>query len=325
MKYLIKGQEEKEQVYFLLIVFLNLIIFAVLVTGVLIGINGYISDTKFTYKAVTCCGSVCSKCFFTLRTLATVLPWICIAILLTGIGMAIHKVFLMLSMNCRFIRSLTPLSIGNCSGLKEFLFPAHLDNQLVLFDNGELRCAFTSGIWRPKIYLSTGICSYLTAKELQTVILHEAHHIKNKAPFKMFVLQILCILNFFLPVNRRLLNLYSSVCEKAADDAAVKISGEPLELASALLKLSRFHTLTALYPTVAFSRGQRIVEDRIMRLLEPQAAPPCPGKTSSYFSCLSSFFIVVIICLPLFSQFFMSIERIDCKTRVCYMGKCGQS
>lgn len=323
MKYLIEGREEKEKVYFLLIVFINIAIFSVIITGVLIGIKGYISDAKVTYKAVTCCGSVCSKCFFALRTLATALPWFCVAILFTGTGMAVHKVFLVLSMNCRFIRSITPLSPGNCSELKEFLFSAHLDNQLVLFGNGELRCAFTSGVWKPIIYLSTGICSYLTTKELQTVILHEAHHIWNKAPFKLFVLQILCVLNFFLPVNRRLLNRYSSVCEKAADDAAVKISGEPLELASALLKLSRFHTPATLYPTVAFSRDQRIIEDRIMRLLEPQTAPPRLGKTSSYLSCFSSFFIVVIICLPLFSRFFMSIDRIDCKTRVCHMDKCG--
>lgn len=324
MKHVIKGQQGKAQLYFLLIVFINLVIFSVIVTGVAIGIKGYISDTKFAYKAVTCCGSVCSKCFFTLRTLAAALPWICIAILFTGICMAIHKVFLMLLWNYHFIRSIAPLSIENRSELKKFLFPAHLYNQLVLFDNGELWYAFTSGLWKPKIYLSTGICSYLTAKELRTVILHEIHHIRNKAPLKQFVLQIFCVLNFFLPINRCLLNLYSSICEKAADDAAANISGEPLELASALLKLSRSHTLNTLYSTVSFSsRGQRIIEERIMRLLEPRVTPPYLGKTSSYLSCLLSLFIVVTICLSLFSQFFTSSDSIGCKTRVCHMVQCG--
>lgn len=324
MKHLIESQQGKAQLYFSMIVFINLAIFSIIVAGIVIGIKGYISDTKFVYEAVTCCGSVCSKCFFTLRTLTTALPWICIAILFTGICMAIHKVYLMISWNYCFIRSITPLSIGNRSELKKFLFPAHLYNQLVLFDNGELRYAFTSGLWKPKIYLSTGICSYLTAKELRTVILHETHHIRNKAPLKHFVLQILCVLNFFLPINRCLLNLYSSVCEKAADDAAANISGEPLELASALLKLSRSPTLAALYSTVSFSsRGQRIIEDRIMRLLEPQVVTPYWGKTSSYLSCLLSLFIVVTICLSLFSKFFTSIDRIGCKTRVCHMIKCG--
>lgn len=323
MKHAIESPQGKAQVYFSQIVFINLAIFSVIVTGVVIGIKGYISDTKFTYEAVTCCGSVCSKCFFTLHTIATTLPWICIAILFTGIGMAIHKVFLILSWNYRFIRSHTPLSTGNYFELKKFLFPAHLHNQLVVFDNGEQRYAFTSGLWKPKIYLSTGICSYLTSKELRTVILHETHHIKNNAPLRLFILQILCVLNFFLPINRRLLNLYSSVCEKAADDAAVNISGEPLELASALLKLSRSRTSDALYFTVAFSRGQRAIEDRIMRLLEPQVVPPCFGKASSYISCLLSFFVVATICFPLFSKFFTSVDRIGCKKSVCHMVKCG--
>ncbi|MBV6519502.1 MAG: hypothetical protein DCC43_02965 [Candidatus Brocadia sp.] len=324
MKYFIKvnGQEEKERAYFLLIVFLNLVIFSVIVTGVLIGIKGYVSDTKFTYKAVTCCGGICSKCIFTLHTLATSLPWFCVAILFTGIGKAIYKAVQMLFMHGRFIRSLTPRFIVNCSGLKESPFPAHLENQWVLFENAALRYAFTSGIWKPKIYLSTGICSYLTAKELQSVILHEAHHIRQKAPFKLFVLQILSALNFFLPVNRHLLGRYSSLSEKAADDAAVKISGEPLELASALLKLSRFRTLAALSPAVAFSREQGIIEERIMRILEPEAAPPCLFKTFSY---LSSVFIVVVICLPLFFPLFQLIDRTDCKARVCHTDKCAQS
>ena len=321
MKYL--GQQGKAQLYFSLIVFINLVIFSVIVTGIVIGIKGYISDTKFAYEAVTCCGSVCLKCFFTLRTLAMALPWICIAILFTGICMTIHKVFLMLSLNYRFIHSLTPLSIENRSELKKFLLPAHLYNQLVLFDNGVLRYAFTSGLWKPKIYLSTGICSYLTAKELRTVILHETHHIINKAPLMLFVLRILCVLNYFLPINRYLLNLYSSACEKAADDTAVNISGEPLELASALLKLSRSYSPAALYSTVAFSRGQRIVEDRIMRLLEPQVVPPCFGKASSYLSCLLSFLIAVIICFPLYWKFLTPLEKIGCKTKVCHMIKCG--
>ncbi len=324
MKHLIRDQQGKAQLYFSLIVFINLGIFSVIVTGIVIGIKGYLSDTKYTYEAVTCCGSVCSKCFFTLRTLATALPWICIAILFTGIGMAIHMLFRMLSWNHRFVRSITPLSIENRSELKKILLYARLYNHLVLFDNDVLKCAFTSGLWRPKIYLSTGICSYLTAKELQTVILHETDHIINKAPLMLFILRILCKLNFFLPINRYLLNLYSSACEKAADDAAVNISGEPLELASALLKLSRFRTPATLYPTVAFSRGESIVEDRIMRLLEPQVVSRCFGKASSYLLCLLSFLIAVTISFPLYWKYFTPLEKIECKTKVCHFVKCGQ-
>ncbi|TVM00791.1 MAG: hypothetical protein CV087_12330 [Candidatus Brocadia sp. WS118] len=323
MQYLRKYRYGKAQLYFSLIVSINLACFLVIITGAATGIKGYISDTKFVYEAVTCCGSVCSKCFFTLHTIATTLPWICVAILFAGIAATIHRIFCMLSCNYRFVRSLAPLSVDNYPGLKNILLSTHLDDQLVLFDNGVLRHAFTSGLWKPKTYLSTGVCSYLTAKEIQAVILHEAHHVIKKAPLMLFVLRILCTLNFFLPINRYLLNLYSTACEKEADDAVVTNSGEPLELASALLKLSRSYSPAVLYPMIPFSSGQRIVEDRVMRLLEPHAVLPSFGKASSYPLSLLSLLIAVTICFPLYGKFFTPLEKIECKTKVCHMIKCG--
>lgn len=323
MKYPKKDRYGKAQLCFLLIIFINLACFSAIITGVVIGIKGYISDTKFVYETVTCCGSVCSKCFFTLHTIATILPWICIAILFAGVAATIYRIFCMLSCNYRLVRSLTPLSVENHPNLKKFLRSTHLDDQLVFFDNGVLRHAFTSGLWKPKIYLSTGVSSYLTAKEIQAVILHEAHHVIKKAPLMLFVLRILCTLNFFLPVNRSLLNLYSSACEKEADDAAVTNSGEPLELASALLKLSGPYSTIVLYPMIPFSSGQRIVEDRVMRLLEPHVVSPSFGKAVFSSLCLLSLFIAVTICFPLYGKLFTSLENIECKTKVCRIIKCG--
>lgn len=323
MQFLRNGRYGKAQLYFFLILFINLACFSVIVTGVVTGIKGYISDTKFVYEAVTCCGSVCSKCFFTLHTIAMTLPWLCIAILFTGVAATIYRIFCMLSCNYHFVRSITPLSVENHPGLKNFLRSTQLDNQLVLFDNGVLRHAFTSGLWKPKIYLSTGVRSHLTVKEIQAVILHEAHHVIKKAPLMLFVLRILCTLNFFLPINRSLLNQYSTVCEKDADDAAVTNSQEPLELASALLKLSKSYSPDILYPMVSFSGGQRLIEDRVMRLLEPHAAPPSFGKASLYPLCLLSLFVAVTICFPLYGKLFTLLEKIECKTKVCHMIKCG--
>ena len=108
MKNLIKTQHGKALLYFTLIVFINLIILSIIIIGIGLGIKGYISDTKFAYEAVTCCGSICSKCFFTLRTFLTILPWGCVVILFIGIGMATRKTILMLSWNYRFIRPITP-------------------------------------------------------------------------------------------------------------------------------------------------------------------------------------------------------------------------
>ena len=199
----------------------------------------------------------------------------------------------------------------------------NLYGQLVLLDNDKLHCAFTLGLWKPKIYVSSGICSYLSRKELTAVILHETHHKRCKDPLKLFVIQILHALNYFLPINRYLINQYSSASEKAADDSAINFSREPLELASALVKLSKSKLMDTLSTSAAFSKEQNIVEDRISRLLETHRSLPYLGKKHLYLSCIASVFITVTICLSLFSKSFNQIHTIECKTRTCNVAKCG--
>ncbi|MEK7749523.1 MAG: M56 family metallopeptidase, partial [Planctomycetota bacterium] len=171
--------------------------------------------------------------------------------------------------------------------------------------------------------VSSGICSYLSRKELIAVIFHETYHKKCKDPLKLFVVQILYALNFFLPINNYLTNLYSAASEKAADDSAINLSSEPLELASALVKLSKSKLMDTLSPSAAFSKEQNIVEDRISRLLETHRSLPYLGKTYLYLSCIASVFIAATICLSLFSKSFNHVHTIECKTRTCNMAKCG--
>lgn len=298
MQYLRNDRYGKAQVYFLLIIFINLAFFSVIITGVVTGIKGYISDTKSTYEAVTCCGSICSKCFFTLPTITTMLPWVCIAILLMGICAAIYKALCLLYRNYRFIYSLPSLSLENHPKLKNIVHRMRFHNQLVLLDNSELRCAFTLGLWKPKIYLSLGICSYLTGKELLAVILHEAQHKKNKDPLKIFVIQIFYALNFFLPINHYLLNQFSYASEKEADDGAINVSREPIELASALVKICKSYQTEVPHPLASYFKGQNIMEDRISRLLEPQMAPPIFLRLTSILPVLYLFLLLQqFVCL----------------------------
>ena len=322
MRHFIHGQQRKAGLYFALIVCINLAIVLIIVTGIITGMKGYIGDTRIAYESATCSGSICSKCFFSLHTLTTVIPWVCLIILFTGIYLAIRRSLFMLYGNQRFIQSLTFLPVENYPELKNIISRAHLLDLPVYVFKSRSYAAFTSGIWKPKISLSTGICSYLTSKELLSVILHEKHHKENKAPLRLVIIRIFCALNFFLPVNRYLLNMYSSAFEKAADDFAADTAGDPLELASALVRLSNTKNAFAHPPSVAFSGEKTIVEDRISRLLEIQTVPPFFNKTHIYLSCLFSFFISMTICISLFSQHFAPLYTIDCETNTCHMTEC---
>lgn len=317
-----KDQQAKAQVYFALLLFINVIVLSVIITGIISGINGYIANTKSTYKTITCCGGICLNCFFTLHTLYTLFPWFCIITLFIGIGMAIHKASSILFLHYRFIRSITPLSIKNHTKLKRVLSGIYAHSQTILLDTPHVVCAFTSGIWNPRIYLSTGICSYLTPKELLAVILHEIHHKKNRAPLKLFILQIFRAINFYLPINNYLINLYASASEKAADDIAIHISGEPLELASALVKLSQCSATEAQYFSVAFSKEQGITEDRLRRLLVPESVSTACRKRYLYLPSLLSLFITMTICMALFYKPFLYTNIAECKASACNMTTC---
>ena len=302
---------------------INLVVLLVIVAGMVTGIRRYIADTLFTYHAITCCGSVCSQCFFTMHTFFMALPWLSIVTLFIGISLAVRRTFFMVSWNYRFICPLIPLPIENHSRLKKILSRVPLNGQLVLFENSKLHYAFTSGVLKPKIYLSTGLCSHLTTKELLAVAAHEAYHTKDKAPLKLFIARIFHALNFFLPINSYLLNGYIAASEMAADDAAVHIIGEPLELASALVKLSRHDNMNTLSLAALFSKGTAAVEDRLRRLLSPETPPPCRGKAYWCLASVLSLFAAISICLTLFHQSFTTDRVMECKTKVCHTAVCG--
>ncbi len=315
--------DRRARVYFTTMVGINLVIFFIVIAGVATGIRGYVADTLFTYHAVTCCGSVCAQCFFTMHTFFTALPWLCIVILFVGISLAVRRAFSMVSWNYRLIHPLTPLPVKNHPQLRKILSHTPLNGQLVLFENSTLRYAFTSGILKPKIYLSTGLCSYLTTKELLAVAAHEAHHTKDKAPLKLFIARVFHALNFFLPINSYLLNGYVAASEMAADDAALHTSGEPIELASALVKLSRHNNVDTRSAAALFSKETAVVEERLRRLLSPEAPPSCRGKAYLCLACALSLLAAVSICLTLFNKSLMPGYTLECKTKVCHTAVCG--
>lgn len=318
----IKIQRGKPERCFVCIVLINLVILFIVITGIIMGIHDYISDTKFTYRSVTCCGSICSKCFFSFYTFATMTPWACIVILFIGICKAIRKTISLLSLNYNFIHSLSPLPIECHPQLKNIANNPRFCNHLVLLKNSKLRYAFTQGLWSPKVYVSSGICSYLTKEELLAVILHEMHHLESNDPLKLFFIHIFCALNFFLPVNRYLLNKFSSASEKAADDRAVSFLGESLELASAIVKISRLNNITLRSHMILSLEGQNInIEERMRRLLEPEIAPPCRDKVYAFSPYFLSLGIAITICLSLFKPLTW-IRMADCNTMACHINTC---
>jgi beta-lactamase regulating signal transducer with metallopeptidase domain len=96
-----------------------------------------------------------------------------------------------------------------------------------------------AGILRQKILLSRGAASLLTAGELRAALKHEYAHLRRRDNFRK-----LCVQFAPFPGTRHLEAAWLEAAEMAADDSAVENAGEALDLASALIKLSRVVSLT---------------------------------------------------------------------------------
>jgi Zn-dependent protease with chaperone function len=109
-----------------------------------------------------------------------------------------------------------------------------LGGEHVLVVPGRESHAFCAGILRPRIYVTEGAVSTLTARELHAVIAHESHHRRRHDPLRILTARVLADGLFFVPGLRRLADRYRELAELAADERAAAVVGrEPL--ASALL------------------------------------------------------------------------------------------
>ncbi len=124
--------------------------------------------------------------------------------------------------------------------------------------------AFTGGLLRPRIFLSTRLLETLSEDDLQVVVLHEAHHQRSKDPLKSLAVSFVSDFLFFLPVSRFLKRVFLLETEIAADVRSVERTGDATDVAGVLLKTSKLEGVHASWffdPTT----------ERIKRLLGEQA------------------------------------------------------
>lgn len=138
--------------------------------------------------------------------------------------------------------------------------------------------AFTMGLWKPRIVLSSALLSVLDKYEEEAVIYHEAYHMKHYDPLKTWLLRMCATLLFYLPVLRHITNHYKIAREILADNEAIHRAGSPVGIGSALLKLlSMTPANTRLVSSAACSSfAETSINFRISRILDPQQEPIIP-------------------------------------------------
>jgi beta-lactamase regulating signal transducer with metallopeptidase domain len=130
-----------------------------------------------------------------------------------------------------------------------------------------------TGILRPSVWLSQAAEFVLTEKELQSALRHEVVHVRRWDNLRKLVLRLVAF-----PGVAKLESAWRAATEMAADDAAVSSASEALDLAAAVIKLSRLAPLapsadltTALVNSPAESLNARV--ERLIAWTEPRQTP----------------------------------------------------
>lgn len=142
------------------------------------------------------------------------------------------------------------------------------------------REAFTIGMIRPKVCLSTGLLQSMTEAEIEAVLRHEHAHLTALDPLRLAAVRLLSDFLWFLPITRLLTEAFSGLAELRADERAVAAGSDALELATAIVKTARGAFLgPRLAPALG---GLALVEQRVTRLLgrERKIPPRVPWAPS---------------------------------------------
>lgn len=134
--------------------------------------------------------------------------------------------------------------------------------------------AFCTGLFRPRIYLSTGLLNTLSDKELKAVLLHEAYHCRRYDPLRTLLADVLAAALFFLPAIAEWRDMFSISTELAADRYAIQLAGRP-SLAGAMYKLFTHPQAIRLSPAMSGISGFSATRFRLDQLLDD--APTLPN------------------------------------------------
>jgi bla regulator protein BlaR1 len=127
-----------------------------------------------------------------------------------------------------------------------------------------------TGFIKPIILLPVTLTTYLSAEEIEAILLHELAHVKRNDYLFNFIQQVVGILLFFNPFARLVGNIINRERENCCDDAVVSITGSPFIYAQALLKLEENKQQQWQLALAAVGKKYQLL-NRIERIMKTQS------------------------------------------------------
>ncbi|MHB0870927.1 MAG: M56 family metallopeptidase [Chloroflexota bacterium] len=138
------------------------------------------------------------------------------------------------------------------------------------------------GLRQPTVLLTTALVDMLDDEELESVLAHEIAHVRRRDNWLGWLLFGLRLASFYNPVALLTFHQIGHDMERVCDAEAGRVTGRPLALASALLKVYRAsHAPTPGLQSWPQRIGRRaaalenrarraLIEDRLERLVHPE-------------------------------------------------------
>ncbi len=137
------------------------------------------------------------------------------------------------------------------------------------FLDSDIPIAYTDGFIKPTIHLSRGLVDALDDAQLKGVLAHEYAHVKRRDNVAIFLALALRDFLFVFPLSHLLFGMFMREKEHAADDLAVELTGDPMGLAEAIVKVARLKNAGRRFaPAYAtFFPNRATVRERVTRLV----------------------------------------------------------
>jgi hypothetical protein len=127
------------------------------------------------------------------------------------------------------------------------------------------------GFFKPLILLPVSLATYLSACEIEAILLHELAHIKRNDYLVNMLQQIIAVILFFNPFAQLINRVINQERENGCDDLVVEKTRNPLIYAKALLKLEETRGAKLQLALSAIGKKYHLLNriERIMKTKKP--------------------------------------------------------
>ena len=164
--------------------------------------------------------------------LAGVPTMLCVSVAVAGAALGLRTLVRQFVASRRLSRRVRALSAPLSADLITAAASAELAGRVVFVDSAA-PFSYVYGALVPRVVVSRGLLSALSARQLQAVLAHERYHVVNLDPLKLTIIRIIRSALFMLPALDTLHRRYLTDRELAADRSAIAACGRAT-LAAAL-------------------------------------------------------------------------------------------